>query len=352
MRRLHHAGRQLADAFTTHADVDPLTHALSGAMLARALPKKPLAKTQIALLVLLTMIPDADFVLKIISDTTYLEYHRGITHSLLILPLWTWLFYALLSKTQASIPAWLIGAAIALHIGLDLITSFGTMILAPFSDWRAALDLVFIIDPLFTACLLLPLLGAAVFRRQARVFGLCALFLMLGYLALSTWTHQRAMLVVRHAHPHAISHAALPLPFSPFHWQLIASYPDHYVRAGINLLPSFPGSAIFFSAAFVKTYMPPLNEEKQLRWQTLPAMRAVQHIEGLPGVAFYLWFARFPVLLAHDDKHLEFGDLRFGAGIENTESPFRLRIEMKDIETGQSPRAWLIWSADRRSPLP
>jgi len=327
--------------------MDPLTHALSGAVLARALPKKPLANGQIALLVLLTMVPDADFVLKIISDTTYLEYHRGITHSLLMLPLWTWLFYVLLSKTKTSIPAWLIGAAIALHIGLDLITSFGTMILAPFSDWRAALDLVFIVDPLFTVCLLLPLLAASVFRRQTKKLAILALFLTASYLMLTIWAHQRAMLVVRHAYPNAVSYAALPLQFSPFHWQLIASFPDHYVRTGINLVPSFPGSAIFFSESFVQAYMPPLHAEKQLRWQTLPAMSAVKNIEKLPGVAFYRWFARFPVLLARDDKHLEFGDLRFGAGIEDAETPFRLHIE-----TVGTTRAWLIWRGTRRSLLP
>jgi len=327
--------------------VDPLTHALSGAVLARALPKKPLANGQIALLVLLTMVPDADFVLKIISDTAYLEYHRGITHSLLILPLWTWFFYVLLSKTKTSIPAWLIGAAIALHIALDLITSFGTMILAPFSDWRAALDLVFIIDPLFTACLLLPLLGAAVFRRQARKLAILALCLTASYLSLTAWAHQRAMFVVHHAYPNAASHAALPLPFSPFHWQLIASYSDRYVRTGINLLPSFAGSAIFFPDSFVQAYMPPLHAENQLHWQTLQAMRSVKNIDALPGVAFYRWFARFPVLLERDEKHLEFGDLRFGAGIEDAETPFRLRIEI-----GKTPRAWLIWRGSRQSPLP
>ncbi|MDX8392821.1 MAG: metal-dependent hydrolase [Mariprofundaceae bacterium] len=326
--------------------MDPLTHALSGAVLARALPKKPLASAQIALLVLLTMAPDADFVLKFISNTTYLEYHRGITHSLLILPLWTWLFYALLSKTQASIPAWLIGAAIAMHIGLDLITSFGTMVLAPISDWRAALDLMFIVDPLFTACLLLPLLAITVFRRQARALGIGALLLAASYLALTVWTHQQAMIVVRHAHPHAISHAALPLPFSPFHWRLIADYSDHYTHTGINLAPSFPGSAIFFPDSFVQAYMPPLNAAEHLRWQTLPAMRGIKNIEMLPGVSFYRWFARFPILLEHDDKHLEFGDLRFGAGIEDAEAPFRLHIEI-----GETPRAWLIWRANRKSPL-
>jgi len=327
--------------------VDPLTHAISGAVLARALPKKPLARPQILLLVLLTMAPDADFVLKLISDTTYLEYHRGISHSLLMMPLWVWLFYALVSKTKASLPAWLIGTAIVLHIGLDLITSFGTMILAPFSDWRATLDLVFIIDPLFTACLLLPLLAATILKKHVRNFALCALLLATAYLGLSYSAHQRALKLVQKEQPTATTYAALPLPFSPFHWQLIASYPNHFTRSGVNLRPSFAGSAPFFPAAFVRKHMPPLNPPDKLRWQTLPNLRSIKHTKKLPGIAFYRWFARFPVLLEQDSRHVLFGDLRFGAGIAGFESPFKL-----DVKLGENPRAWLIWRQGRQSRLP
>ncbi|MDQ6960453.1 MAG: metal-dependent hydrolase [Mariprofundaceae bacterium] len=327
--------------------MDPLTHAISGIALARALPGHPLPRSQVILLAGLAMLPDADYILTFISDTIYLRYHRGITHSILMLPLWTWLIYALLGKTRSAIPAWLIAAAIALHIGLDLVTSFGTMILAPFSDWRAALDLVFIIDPLFTACLLLPLIPAMAFHKHMRRLAICAFILAGSYLALTGWAHHRAITIARHAHPDAVSHAALPLPFSPFHWQLIAAWPDHYARTGINLIPSFPGSAPFFPESFVRTYMPPLNTAETLRWQTLPAMQSVAGIAGLPGISFYRWFARFPVLLERDAKHIEFGDLRFGAGVKGAESPFRLYIE-----TGHTPRAWLIWRKGSQSPLP
>jgi len=334
--------------------MDPLTHALSGSMLARALVRKPLPGGQVILLVLLTMAPDADFVLKFISDTTYLQYHRGVTHSLLMLPLWTWLIWSLLPERRAAfdyrptrLSPWLIGAAIALHIFLDLITSFGTMILAPFSDWRAALDLVFIIDPLFTACLLLPLIAAGIFRRHARLLAAGAILLAGGYLGLTWKAHGDAMELVRAEQPGAQAYAALPLPFSPFHWQLIASWPHHYARSAVDLAPSFTGSAPLFPQSFIDRYMPPLQTRDRLRWQRLPAMQAVPDIDGLPGVAFYRWFARFPVLLWRDGNHIMFGDLRFGAGVDGADAPFTL-----DIETGETPAAWLIWREGRRSSLP
>ena len=318
-------------------------------MLARALPGKPLPTRYVILLVLFTMAPDADFVLKFISDTTYLQYHRGITHSILMLPLWAWLFYSLLpaKRAEQKLAPWLIGIAIAMHIFLDLITSFGTMLLAPVSDWRAALDLVFIIDPLFTACLLLPLL-AAIFRpKKTRTLAVTALILSASYLGLTVVTHNRAIELARTEQPGAQTYAALPLPFSPYHWQLIATWPGHYKRSAVNLWPDFPGSRPLFSQAFIDRHMPPLETPEHLTWQQLPAMQTIQGIDNLPGVAFYRWFSRFPVLLARDEKHIEFGDLRFGAGIDGAKAPFTL-----DIELGDNPAAWLIWREGRRSALP
>jgi len=66
--------------------VDPLTHAISGAALARAFPKKTLPPKQLILIILLAMAPDCDIVLRLISDPVYLQHHRSLTHSLLMLP--------------------------------------------------------------------------------------------------------------------------------------------------------------------------------------------------------------------------------------------------------------------------
>jgi len=304
-----------------------------------------MSRSQVILLAGLTMLPDADYILTFISDTVYLQYHRGITHSILMLPLWTWLIYALLGKTQSAIPAWLIATAIALHIGLDLITSFGTMILAPFSDWRATLDLVFIIDPLFTACLLIPLLLAFIWKRYARTLTITSFILMCAYLGLTLMMHHATIQLARNDQPSALEYNALPMPFSPFRWQLIASYPEHYSQTAVDLLPDFPGNALFFSDSFVRQFSGNVQPSTRLAWRQFPAMRAQPDIRKLPGVAFYSWFARFPILLEHQSKQWIFGDLRFGAG-SNPDSPFRL-----EINEGEQPRAWLIWSGNQRSEL-
>ncbi len=168
----------------------------------------------------MAMLPDADYLLKFVSDITYLRYHRGITHSILLLPLWAWLCYSLLPRRRRLDPSmpWMIAAALAVHILLDLVTSFGTMVFAPVSEIRATLDLVFIIDPIFTSMLLAPLLCMIVMRRQARLLGVIGLAAMTSYLALSLFNHERAIRLTQQAHPDAASAYALPQPFSPFRW--------------------------------------------------------------------------------------------------------------------------------------
>jgi inner membrane protein len=328
--------------------MDPITHGISGAALARAFPKKPLPRTQVLLLIALAMAPDIDYVLHWFSDELYLEHHRGITHSILMLPLWTWLVVSLLPKRREQNPIlpWLIAAALGLHILLDVITSFGTMILAPLSDWRATLDLVFIIDPIFTGLMLLPLLLIPFSKRLARPLAAASLALMFAYIGLCAWNHQRAMAFVEKTWPDAPVKAALPLPFSPFNWQLIAAWPDHDMDAAVNLLPSFRGTMPWFPASLTGPYARYLHPPGQLQWRKLAAMTEANAPDSIPGMAFYRWFARFPVVLHEGPLRREFGDLRFGAGMPDAPPAFSLHIDLTP-----KPRAWLIWHGGYKTPL-
>jgi len=347
--------------------MDPLTHAISGAALARAFPRERLPRKQTLFLILLTMAPDADILLRFFSETLYLQHHRGLTHSLLILPLWGWLIYSLSSKAIKQNPAmpWLIGLALLLHISLDLITTFGTMILSPLSDWRASLDLLFIIDPLFTGSLLIPLLAGFIWKQHKRKLGVVSLALMFSYLGLVYSNQQQAIDLARKTHPDATSYNALPLAFSPWNWQLIVIYPDHYQRAAVNLRPEFSGTRNLFDEAFATGLVSSnISGPNHITWQQLPAMHTVKEAEGLPGTAFYSWFARYPVLLKKSDNRIEFGDLAFGGGAPGVRPSFQLHIDLTgEISPGTQldahaattqeiqPRAWMIWRGDRKSEL-
>ncbi len=328
--------------------MDPITHGISGAALARAVPGRPLPRSQVWLLIGMAMAPDLDYVLRWFSDELYLEHHRGVTHSLLMLPLWTWLVVSLLPKRRERNPLlpWLIGAAIGMHILLDVITSFGTMILAPLSDWRATLDLVFIIDPIFTGLMLAPLLLIPLRRRLARPLAAASLALMFAYIGLCAWNHHRALMLVRDSWPDAPVQAALPLPFSPFRWQLIAAWPDHDMDGAVDLWPAFHGTMSWFPVSLTGPYARYLHPADALQWRRLAAMTEANAPDSIPGMAFYRWFARFPVLLHEGPGMREFGDLRFGAGMPDAPPAFSLRIETKP-----EPRAWLIWHDRHATPL-
>ena len=178
--------------------MDTLTHALSGALVARAIcaraslarPADAAAAPVVgryaaawdggagALLpwqaVLVGAVagafPDIDVVARWAGEMAYLRHHRGITHSLLLAPLWAGLLAGLMSMVFASTRAQRAGwknlylialAAIVVHIAGDWITHFGTMLLAPLSDARFGLGALFIIDPVFSGVLLAGLLAAA-----------------------------------------------------------------------------------------------------------------------------------------------------------------------------------------------
>ncbi len=85
--------------------MDPLTHALSGALLTRAAARLPSPshpeRTALPLRIQITAgfaaaaFPDVDFALRLIDTLTYLNWHQGPTHSLILLPLWAWLLSGL-----------------------------------------------------------------------------------------------------------------------------------------------------------------------------------------------------------------------------------------------------------------
>ena len=120
--------------------MDTLTHALSGALLARATaPGGATGAQRLKRVVagfLACAAPDLDFVVGFLGPVRYLELHRGVSHSLLLLPAWAWLLSWLLAALLRDRRGWrayfgVTGMGLAAHIAGDVITSFGTMVLAP-----------------------------------------------------------------------------------------------------------------------------------------------------------------------------------------------------------------------------
>jgi len=134
--------------------------------------------------------PDIDGALALLSPTAYLLGHRGLTHSLLLLPVWAallaWLFSSFGRRRECLKPFFVISAAaLAVHVAGDVITSFGTLLLSPLSDRRFALSSVFIIDLWFSGIALAGVVGSLLLPRW-RLPAVAALAALCGYVAFSS----------------------------------------------------------------------------------------------------------------------------------------------------------------------
>ena len=316
--------------------MDTLTHALSGALIARATaPARQTAETlpvgrRMLVGFFVAAFPDTDVVASWISPLSYLYHHRGITHSLLLLPLWAFLIAfvcALLWRRRPSwrayvgVAAWGVGA----HIAGDVITSFGTMIFAPVSDARYGIGTTFIIDLWFTGIILAGLAACAFWRgsRAPAVIGVAVLAGYVGFQALLK--HQAIDFGEAYAKSSGVAGAmvtAQARPVSPFNWTVVVADPDGYRYAHVNLrrreIPREPGPDAGFIARLDAAYRP-LGEAQ---WQSAPRYGNAPDETALareayaqPAFEFFRWFAMYPAVVKVEkggaDACAWFHDLRF-----------------------------------------
>lgn len=296
--------------------MDTLTHALSGALLARAIgsPQRSMPRHMAAGL-LACAAPDLDF-LWARTPADYVVYHRGVTHSLVVLPLWALVLAWLLAKILREPGGWralygLCAASLALHIGADLITSYGTMILAPFSDWRAALGTTFIIDPWFSGIIVVGL--AFSLFRKSRDAAVAALVALAGYVGLQYVLKEQAL---EFARAHGLKEVQVhPRPVSPFNWALFASDDEKHETANVNLVRRVPKSwhpGESFIARLDAAYQP-LGSAlwvARYRYGTTDAARA-RAAWNSPPLAFFRSFALLPAFDGVERGCYYFVDLRF-----------------------------------------
>lgn len=169
--------------------MDTITHGIAGALISKAvfggrdlISAKEMEKKRLTTWVLMigAIFPDIDVLRDFFDHNSMLiiTWHRSITHSLLLLPIWSLILAALTAalarwrKWQAPSFWWLAllyAVGILSHIVLDLLTDFGTMIWSPLRWSRPAWDVLFIIDFTLTGILLIPQLMAWTFEDPDHV---------------------------------------------------------------------------------------------------------------------------------------------------------------------------------------
>ena len=321
--------------------MDTLTHALSGALVARLIaargpvplaatlatpasgrfgaawdggPAAPLPWQGVVVGLVAGAFPDIDVVAQWFGDVAYLTHHRGITHSVLMLPFWAlglaWLLALAFRTTRGQPGGWkslymFALAGIAIHIAGDWITQFGTMLLQPFSDRRFGLGSMFIIDLTFSGLMLAGLVLAAVFprRRWPAALGLGAAAAWVG---LATVGQYEALDVgERYARAEGIAApqvTVMPRPASPFNWTVTVFDGQTYHLAHVNTRRTEALTADADSH-FIRRFSAPYLPEQMARWQQVPRFGStgtpawVQDAWNAPPFAFFRWFAQTPALL-------------------------------------------------------
>ena len=374
--------------------MDTITHGITGALIGKAFfaewqgPAPDGAgdgRVATFAATLGAIFPDSDVIAELFSKNNLatLELHRGFTHSFVCLPLFALALAGLTCwfarRREIRCPDWtrlalIYATGLAVHIVLDLLTSFGTMIWSPLSNARAAWDLTFIIDFLFTGIVLLPQATAWVYRRRERhrrrgllvwvFFSLCAVGIerlaRTTGVPFSPWVVLVASLVM----------AALFFLPAWGGWGFGVRRAS-WCRAGVYALAAYLGlSATAHQVAlhrvekFAATQeltvermgalpMPPspaywsgLIRTPDGVWQSWfsllerqpPAFRFfgdsppngyTEAVKQLPEVRTYLWFARFPVVRYSqrgDRNVVELTDRRFVAWRSRRTSAFTFRV--------------------------
>ncbi len=224
--------------------MDPLSQATTAAAVAQSAISKS-AMTRIGLIGALSgMAPDLDVLIQSSTDPLLqLEYHRQFTHSLIFIPfgavicaLVFWPFVYRHMSFQAILLTSLTGYAT--HGLLDACTTYGTLLLWPFSNARIAWNNISVVDPLFTLPVLALLLAAGL--RKSQFLARLGVAWMLFYLSIGVIQKERAitageaLAAYRGHNPDVVS--AKPSFGNLLLWKTVYEYNDHFwvdaVRAG------------------------------------------------------------------------------------------------------------------------
>lgn len=240
--------------------MDPVTHLMTGACLSRTGLNR---KTAYATLVmtLAAEAPDLDIVWWIRGPVAAFEHHRGITHTLVGAPFVAlfvvaavWLYNRWRKRKPQQPVRWKLLYAFALlavlsHLLLDFTNNYGLRPFFPFNPRWYSWDIVFIVEPVILAALLVALVVPALLgladreigaRRSAfhgRGWAIFALATIVLVWVVRNAEHERAMNIVRggtFTDAKILKAAVQPFPVNPFRWFAVVETPNFFQTGLIN----------------------------------------------------------------------------------------------------------------------
>jgi inner membrane protein len=308
--------------------LEPVTHFLTGACLGRAGFNRRTALAT-ATMTLAAEAPDLDVFGRFKGPVFGFAHHRGFTHSFLGLVLVSavvvgfiyliWLVRGRKTNDPALRPRWgvLFGLAYLAglsHILLDFTNNYGVRPFWPFSERWYEWDIVFIIDPILLAALVLGLIVPAFFalinqeigvkpqRYKGRAAAISALAVVVVWWGLRDFEHRRAVNALEartYDQANPVRVGAFPTYANPFLWRGVVETPN------------------FFALANVDSATPEVDPGEHMEILSKPEETSVTLAAKQSYLGrVYLDWAKFPIIEtspAEDGGYLvRFYDLRFG----------------------------------------
>lgn len=284
--------------------MDPVTHGLFGFLVGRSIFQERWGLPATLAVTAGALAPDVDTLAIAWDRFAVLTYHRGLTHSVFGMPALGvatgGLVWLLTGRRHFWRLAGLATLGIALHVLLDLPTTFGTRVFYPLSPERFLLDLFYVVDPVVTGVLLAGLVAIWWWPR-ARAFTLAAaLGALVVYTGLALDLRRDAAERFRTAAAGLgvpVERAAiLPRLGSPLIWRGVAPTPGGYLEGEVPLWEAAAPTLSHRRDATLEAPLPP-------------------EAEALEAVRRYRQFARYPlaaVRRAGSRTIVEYQDLAFG----------------------------------------
>lgn len=315
--------------------MDPITHAALGAASAQLLFGKYNKHIPWQAGALAAMAPDLDILFAYSQNPLSLEYwHRHFTHSLCFIPIGAMIVTLFLICFPHFRRHWKITMgscliAYATHSLLDALTSYGTLLLWPWSDTRFSWDVIAIIDPLFTVPLVIGTAWSIIFHQSKAilmVFAFCAALLLL-----NTIQHQRALdAIEEYAYQNDLKIKAvrvMPELASSTQWRAIIK--QHQCSTIAEIATPLWGK----SKVSARGNFPNLSDKY------LPNNRSKEQEEGLE---IFSWFADQQVLIANTNP-LILADGRYTVGDNPIYSLWGIQLLPKQtqVQKIQLPKLYL-----------
>ncbi len=183
--------------------------------------------------------PDMDGLLRFKSNELYIKNHRGPTHSLPAIAIWTVLITSILQLIYKGGLSWVhlggwILLAVSVHVFTDLFNAYGTQALRPFSEKWISWNIIHIFDPfLFISHIVAISLWVFQIARPEQIFPVLYLLLMIYFAWRTKAAHQVLRLLpqidpTRQANEH---YYAIPT-VSLMKWNIVKACADGSFKIG------------------------------------------------------------------------------------------------------------------------